>query len=346
MRKVYSVSKIEWKSDKDKFEAIGYLAKPGVVASIEVTVPSDKLDKFKEDYAGKYSEEFPYVTQPGSKYGYQFRIYLSDTEGCPEFLQKYVDKKYGNRINDNRFIAELVKNYGFRFTKAPQNDDRILEQIREKAGEFVSDYQRGYQVYSNFLQLLSDKMKQNTVPSANIVQPKVSVRKASGRKSKKTEVMKSAFTTEQLFRLGWLGELYIYKLLYKKDKALLEALQINPADLYNVEWYNEGAAVNKKWSDKSVGKGCDITITINKKKLYIEVKSSKRKNGLFVMTSKEMKKMRDKGDNYYLIKVNWLEKLLKNESPDMYVFSSPYDLFFKPEKMKEATFRVEGDIDE
>ena len=32
------------------------------------------------------SEEFPYVTKPKSKYGYQFRIYLSDTDGCPSVL--------------------------------------------------------------------------------------------------------------------------------------------------------------------------------------------------------------------------------------------------------------------
>ena len=39
------MSKIEWPSDEDKFEAIGYLAKPGVVGTIEATVPADKLKK-------------------------------------------------------------------------------------------------------------------------------------------------------------------------------------------------------------------------------------------------------------------------------------------------------------
>ena len=36
---------IEWKSVEDKYEAIGYLAKPGVIETIEATVPEDKLDK-------------------------------------------------------------------------------------------------------------------------------------------------------------------------------------------------------------------------------------------------------------------------------------------------------------
>ena len=51
-------------------------------------------------------------------------------------------------------------------------------------------------------------------------------------------------------------------------------------------------------------------------------------------------------DDYYIIKINWLEKIIKNESPDVYVFESPYIKFFKPEKMKEATFRIEGESNE
>ena len=41
------MSRIEWKSIGDKYEAIGYLAKPGVIDTIEATVQEDKLNKFK-----------------------------------------------------------------------------------------------------------------------------------------------------------------------------------------------------------------------------------------------------------------------------------------------------------
>ena len=94
------MSRIEWKSVEDKYEAIGYLAKPGVIETIEATVPEDKLDKFKEEYKGKYSEEFPYVTKPKSKYGYQFRIYLSDTDGCPSCLVDCLSSKYDDEIKE------------------------------------------------------------------------------------------------------------------------------------------------------------------------------------------------------------------------------------------------------
>lgn len=124
-------------------------------------------------------------------------------------------------------------------------------------------------------------------------------------------MMKSSFTTEQLFRLGWLGEQYVYKLLINRDNRLLKALRIQKADLTEIIWHNEGAIENEKWDDKSIGKGCDIELKLNSRHLYIEVKASKRKNGLFTMTSNEMQKMRDKGDDYYIIKINWLEKIIK-----------------------------------
>ena len=47
-----------------------------------------------------------------------------------------------------------------------------------------------------------------------------------------------------------------------------------------------------------------------------------------------------------LAKIDYLEKILRGESPEVMVFDAPYDTFFKPEKMKEATFKVEGDANE
>ena len=56
----------EWPTLKDKFEAIGYLAVPGVISAIEATVPRGKSEQFKKEYDGKFSEEYPYEAD---KYG-------------------------------------------------------------------------------------------------------------------------------------------------------------------------------------------------------------------------------------------------------------------------------------
>ncbi|MBO5238712.1 MAG: DUF3883 domain-containing protein [Lachnospiraceae bacterium] len=339
------MSKIEWPSDEDKFEAIGYLAKPGVVDTIEATVPADKLKKFKDEYHNKYSIEFPYVTKAGSKFGYQFRIYLSDTEGCPDFLASQLDEKYKNRINDTSFIAELVNEYGFRFTKKTQNEEQIRNLVSAKGANQIRSFEKGFRVYSDFLYDLSGKIIEGDLPQPCIVQPKVAA-KAKGRKPKNSGEMKSSFTREQLFKLGWLGETYIYKMLVIKDESLLQMLGINSSESYKIEWFNEGVQIGEEWEDKSVGQGCDIVVSLEDMDLYIEVKASKRKNGLFTMTSKEMQKMRDEAGKYYLIKIDFLERILKGESPEVMVFDSPYNVFFKPEKMKEATFKVEGDTNE
>lgn len=339
------LSKIEWPSEADKFEAIGYLAKPGVIDTIEATVPADKLKKFKEEYHNKYSIEFPYVTKAGSKFGYQFRIYLSDTEGCPDFLATQLDEKYKNRINDTSFIAELVNEYGFQFTKKLQNIEIIRNSVRRKGANQIKSFEKGFRVYSDFLYDLSEKMNEDNLPQLRIVQPKATG-KSRGRKLKSSGEMKSSFTREQLFKLGWLGETYIYKMLFEKDASLLRMLGVSVSDNYTIEWFNEGVCIGKEWEDKSVGQGCDIILSVGSDKKYIEVKASKRKNALFTMTSNEMQKMKDAAGKYYLIKIDYLEKILKGESPEVMVFDAPYDTFFKPEKMKEATFKVEGDANE
>ncbi|MEE0686026.1 MAG: DUF3883 domain-containing protein [Lachnospiraceae bacterium] len=339
------MGKIVWPSEEDKFEAIGYLAKPGVIDVIEATVPADKLKKFQNEYRNKYSIEFPYITKAGSKYGYQFRIYLNDTEGCPEFLATQLDEKYKNRINDTSFIAELVNEYGFVFTKKQQDEKIIRNCVLSKAKEYIKSFQKGFRVYSDFLYDLSCKMNENDLPQPYIVQPKVAS-KTKGRKVKNSGEMKSSLTREQLFKLGWLGETYIYKMLVAKDESLLNLLGVSSTDNYKIEWFNEGVHRDEEWEDKSVGHGCDIIILSDNKELYIEVKASKRKNGIFTMTSNEMQKMRDEAGKYFLVKIDYLERLLKGESPEVMVFASPYNTFFKPEKMKEATFKIEGDANE
>lgn len=339
------LGKIVWPSEEDKFEAIGYLAKPGVIDVIEATVPADKLKKFQNEYRNKYSIEFPYITKAGSKYGYQFRIYLNDTEGCPEFLATQLDEKYKNRINDTSFIAELVNEYGFVFTKKQQDEKIIRNCVLSKAKEYIKSFQKGFRVYSDFLYDLSCKMNENDLPQPYIVQPKVAS-KTKGRKVKNSGEMKSSLTREQLFKLGWLGETYIYKMLVAKDESLLNLLGVSSTDNYKIEWFNEGVHRDEEWEDKSVGHGCDIIILSDNKELYIEVKASKRKNGIFTMTSNEMQKMRDEAGKYFLVKIDYLERLLKGESPEVMVFASPYNTFFKPEKMKEATFKIEGDANE
>lgn len=333
------MSKIEWPSDKEKFEAIGYLAKPGVVDCIEATVPPEKLEKFKEEYDGKYTSEYPYMAD---KYGYQFRIYLNDTEGCPDFLASQLDRKYQNRINDTRFIAELVKEYGFCFTHFPQFFDIIHKTVLLKRPEQIPSFMKGYRVYSDFLYDLSKRLEVDELPSPKLGELKTS-NKSKGRKSHHFDEVKSTYAREELFKLGWIGEEYIYRLLVERNDVLLEQLGIDKSEQYTIKWFNDGFSTATIWEDKSVGYGYDILITLEEKELYLEVKSSKRKNGLFTMTSNEMQKMKAFEENYYLIKVDYLEKILKNDSPEMLVFDKVYKTFFKTEKMKEATFRVEGD---
>lgn len=356
------MAELNWPSEADKYEAIGYLAVPGVIASIEATVPKGQKEQFKKEYGYLCSDEYPYEAD---KYGRQFRIYLNDTDGCPDFLRNNLDGAYGNRINNTEFIDELVKEYGFMFTKKPQDSKTIREMVLKKVSPALKKaFDKGYYGYNSFIQGIGDYMKKEKVlASPNLLQYKeqtISRRTEKGAFLGNESV--SAYSPNQIMNLGWTGEEYIAYLLQVKDATLLKAIGLSADSCYEVKWFNQGfqnAAERmdlrdfqkygsyieyvKDWDDQSVGKGCDIVVTPdNSEDIMIEVKTSRRSYPYFSMTSVEMQEMELKGNRYVLIKVNNLEMLLQGGSPDIIVIINPYEKLFHPKHMKDATFIIGG----
>ena len=332
------MSKIEWPSDLDKFEAIGYLAKSGVVANIEATVKKEKIKTFREDFKNKFTLEYPYSA---NKYGYQFRIYLNDTEGCPEFLEKQLDETYKNRINDTEFIRELVLLYGFRFTHENQNANHIKDMVRAQCNEENwRAFLKGYKVYRMFIYDLEQRMKKKNFPKPILKEAESHRKRIRKKANTRNEYeVKSSFTPEQLLKLGWMGEEYFYNVLQEKNEDILKKFLIKGE--YTIKWFNNGYRTDSLWKDNSVGQGCDIIVENGDRKIYLEIKTSKRKSDLFTMTSKEMQLMEQKSGDYYLVKINSFENILRENSPEVYIFDVPYDRFFKTDKMKEATFIID-----
>lgn len=332
----------EWPSIEDKLEAIGYLAVPGVLEKIEPQVPIGDKEKFREEYSNKFSKEYPYEA---NKFGYQFRIYLNDPEGCPEFLKDYLDATYGKRINNTSFIDELVKEYGFKFTKEQQDYKTIMELVRQKHGEkLLGAFYKGFNVYGDFVQNIEDHVKsEDNLTRPNILEYEEKTITRRTRQINSSTDRTTGFTSEQMLKLGWIGEEYIAYLLENKDEILLDALGISSEEQYNIEWFNEGALDAEEWEDKSVGKGCDIIVKVETgNDFYIEVKTSKRSYSFFNMTSVEMQEMEKRREQYFVIKVNNIERLLRNESPDIITIIDPFEKLFAPRHMKEATFIIGG----
>lgn len=344
-RRYMSKQKISWTTDKEKFEAIGFLARPGVVDRISAQVQSKYVNRFKTRFAGKYMPEYPYDVG-NNKRGYQYRIDINYIEGCPVELLGYITGKYALRLENNDFIRDLVDNYGFIFTNGEQNSANIYNIMSAIGGAEFEWFKNAYHINARFIGSLKDKTKtfdlKVKIVDENIEAKKVS--KTSGKKG--TNSAKSTFSDEELMNLGWIGELCVYKALVEKNEDILKKLNIDSATDYVVTWYNDGYQKDENWEDKSVGKGCDLEVSVGNRKIFIEVKSSKRKSGVFTMTTSELVKMKDAGEEYYLVKVNNLEKILKDEPIDIQIFDYPYDKFFKPERIKTATFRLGGNLDE
>ncbi|MBE5923244.1 MAG: DUF3883 domain-containing protein [Lachnospiraceae bacterium] len=333
------MSKIEWPSQEDMCEAIGYLACPGVVNKIEATVPADRVEKFKEKYKGMYSDEYPYIVKKGTKYGDQLRLYLNDNDGCPSFLREQLDATYGVRLNDTSFISFIIRSFGFRITNSPQESSIIIEKAKFLSEKEYKAFLKGYNKHNEFMDSLSESLTSDSVIAPVLVEcPEVK----TGKKKKATrreDSNNSSFTKEQLQSIGWLGEKYIYMLLMNRNKELLERIAADKKP-YNVVWFNEGFETDDNWKDKSVGEGCDLIVEMENDRIMIEVKTSKKDGKLFTMTHNEMVTMQEMGDRYYILKVNWIERLLHNQSPELIVYTNPFDTIFKPAQIKEATFYV------
>lgn len=138
---------IEFKNKKDFFEALGYLAKPGVIAYYQAEVPDDGKDDLFEKLFPNQEFRRIYVNSGvdghATKQGCQFRINLSTTKNCPDSLKPHLGTPSGNwvgRINRSKFSLKLVQKYGFRFGYK-QNYEDIYSKIPE---EFKNDFTRGY----------------------------------------------------------------------------------------------------------------------------------------------------------------------------------------------------------
>ncbi len=127
--------------------------------------------------------------------------------------------------------------------------------------------------------------------------------------------------------VGWTGEKILYEELNAgikryKNYSLFEKLQLTVTDYSkaNLIWFNRKRDINNpNAEDFSVGKGYDLELEVNERKLKFEVKSSINNLGIFTLTKNELIEMKNSGSSYYLIIVDNLKsnpriRVIKNFS--------------------------------
>lgn len=136
------------KNAEDMYEIVGYLAKPGIINSIEAEVPMDRRAKLFESMFPnqKYHSVVLAKTPSGlpNKLSAHFRINLKCIDNCPEILRSNLGKGKSAciaRINKSAFVLDLVKNYGFKF--GAEQDVTLIREIARRRG-YLSAFERGY----------------------------------------------------------------------------------------------------------------------------------------------------------------------------------------------------------
>lgn len=153
----------------------------------------------------------------------------------------------------------------------------------------------------------------------------------------------NSFSEKELFDLGWYGEKYIYDLLDKKFPPLISDLKLLPNEkILEVIWFNKGFENEKNWIDKSIGKGCDISIKTNLRELNLEVKNSFDNISFFTATTNELRSMNQNRQNYFLIKINkfkYLSNTFENK-PELRIIQDPIKILSNINNLKSVTLYV------
>lgn len=140
---------IDFNSDEELFEVVGYLAKPGRLASIWAEIPSDYREAdFKRLFPGQPYMPITMTTTPSgqpSKFSPQLRINLANITNCPAILKPAIGVGLGTsivgRINKSKFVVQLVHFFGFQF-----GDMQDVSAIRNKVAEYgyTKAFDRGF----------------------------------------------------------------------------------------------------------------------------------------------------------------------------------------------------------
>ena len=140
---------IDFNSDDELFEVVGYLAKPGRLAGIWAEIPSDDREAdFKRLFPRQPYMPITMTTTPSgrpSKFSPQFRINLANMTNCPDILIPAIGKGLGSsivgRINKSKFVVQLVHFFGFQF-----GDIQNISAIKNKVAEYgyTRAFNRGY----------------------------------------------------------------------------------------------------------------------------------------------------------------------------------------------------------
>lgn len=282
-------------------------------------------------------------------------IWGTDSKGlCWEYIF-FLD----NAQNINVSLEEFNKITGYNF-KHVQGAMRVRQNYREKIVKkyekiFNIDYQNiKYQEEQTRIQKLKNQIWnldiENTNDNFKIVTINGRTKKSTSKKTVKRNYNKNKkeknnvieyLSDEDKYHLGVLGELYIYKLLNEGNTSLLKKLNLLNKEI-DIDCYNKEYNNQKDWQDKSINKGHDILIKVKEEseEIYLEVKTSIEDTRLFSMTGNELRLSRNKGKQYYIVKIaNFVDinRHIDKSKLKFYFIQNPYQLIENGDSIKEIS---------
>ncbi|MBY0037449.1 DUF3883 domain-containing protein [Bacillus cereus] len=231
--------------------------------------------------------------------------------------------KLGPKLIEEEELIRIIKNHcGGTYLKVKKDVSSVIKENKNRLEVAKVDL-------NTLVEDLFDKLNQketclpNSVSVITRKQEEGDGKKSLSEKSNESDKGVDLLSKKNQKLLGLMGEEYIFNLLNKSNAELFAELGIkNPDDVLNVEWDNNGYKEDTAdYIDKSLGH--DIRVITKSKTFKLEIKTSFNNVGYYSISRNELKEMAIYADDYYVVKVNYLSKLIKGGVPTVVLENFP-----------------------
>lgn len=231
--------------------------------------------------------------------------------------------KLGPKLIEEEELIRIIKNHcGGTYLKVKKDVSSVIKENKNRLEVAKVDL-------NTLVEDLFDKLNQKETRLPNSVsvitrkQEEGDGKKSLSEKSNESDKGVDLLSKKNQKLLGLMGEEYIFNLLNKSNAELFAELGIkNPDDVLNVEWDNNGYKEDTAdYIDKSLGH--DIRVITKSKTFKLEIKTSFNNAGYYSISRNELKEMAIYAEDYYVVKVNYLSKLIKGGVPTVVLENFP-----------------------
>lgn len=219
-------------------------------------------------------------------------------------------------IEENEFISIIKETCGGKYIKGNREKEVVSrdEELNKSydINESIKKFENAFDgTFENLDKIFIKKRNRNENDGKNELSSKTSSSERNKLKPRNQKL------------IGLTGEKLVYNMLLKGQEQLLKELGIgSKEDILQIEWSNINYEDDFE-NFEDLSHGHDIKVFLKGRILKLEVKTSYKNSGFYSITRNELKEMAKYKEDYFIVKVNHLERLVDSRPPEIVLENFP-----------------------